>query len=264
MTSTDESTRAFWALGDYHAISLLIADLGPALVVAAGVRPGLRVLDVGAGSGNATLPAARAGAAVTAVDPTPELMAIGERAAAGEGLSIDWVTGVAEDLPFPTHAFDVVLSSVGAMFARDQAATAAELRRVCRPGGTVAMANWTPDGAAGRFFAVLGRHGAPTTDPPPTAWGDPDSVRALLAQGCAAVRTTERECAVRFTGTAAELAAHYRRDFAPVIATAAALDDDTALLDDLAALLAGADRGPAGGPPRYVYEYLEVVATTGA
>ncbi len=112
MTSS-EQTRSFWSTGDYDAVSRVIADLGPALVRAAGVQPGDRVLDVGAGTGNATLPAARAGGLVTALDPTPELTAVGARRALAEGLSVTWTTGVAEALPFPDAAFDVVLSCVG-------------------------------------------------------------------------------------------------------------------------------------------------------
>ena len=157
--------------------------MGPALVRAAGVAPGQRVLDVGAGTGNATLPAAAAGAHVVGTDVAPELMAIGERAAKDQGLSVTWQVADAQDLPFPDATFDVVLSAVGAMFAPDHERTARELLRVCRPGGTIAMANWTPDGEVGRFFAILARYAPPAPGPPPTAWGDPATVARLLAPG---------------------------------------------------------------------------------
>mgnify|MGYP003777349509 CR=1 FL=1 len=258
-----ESISTFWATGDYHAVSLLIADLGPAIVAAAGVRSDHRVLDVGAGSGNATLPAARTGASVTAVDPTAELMEIGAKAAAAEGLDVTWCSGVAEALRFPDASFDVVLSCVGAMFAADQAGAAAELLRVCRPGGTVAMLSWTPAGGAGQLFELLGRHGADHSGPNALAWGDPEHVRAMLGPGCTQLRTDIDEVGVRWSGTAAELAAHYLADFAPVIRTAAELDPAgvDALRRDLTELFHGLDRGPADGPPRYVYEYLLAVGT---
>ena len=179
MTTTAHS---FWALGDYDRIAELVADLGTEVVAAAGVGPGMRVLDVGAGTGNAALPAAAAGADVVATDITPELLAVGERHARDRGLGVRWQVADAQALPFADGEFDVVLSCIGAMFAPDHATTARELLRVCRPGGTVVMANWTPGGGVGRFFRLLGRYGPPQADgPSPTAWGDPRHVAALFA-----------------------------------------------------------------------------------
>jgi SAM-dependent methyltransferase len=214
-----------WELGRYERIAELIADLGRDLVAAAEVRPGRRVLDVAAGTGNATVPAARAGARVVAVDVTPELVEVGRRATAG--LDVGWVVGDATALPFADASFDVVLSAVGAMFAADRAATARELVRVCRPGGLVALANWTPDGGVGRFFALLDRYAEPPSDgPSPTLWGDAAQVRSLFAGlPVGSVATEERTLEYGFTGTPAELAALYREAFAPVIATRAGLDD---------------------------------------
>jgi SAM-dependent methyltransferase len=212
---------------------------------------------------------------VVATDVTPQLLAIGQRAAAERGLALCWQPADAQQLPFPDGAFDVVLSTVGAMFAPDQRAAASELLRVCRPGGTVAMGNWTPGGAAGRFFDVLSRYRpAPDVDPevdtaatdpgpPPTAWGDPAHVAELFgaADPHAEIHTELRTLELAFTGPPAELCAYYREHFAPVILTRAALDDERAqqLDRDLLELFRAEDTGPPGGPSRYRYEYLLVL-----
>ena len=246
-----------WELGNYARIAELIAGMGRDLVAAADVRPGQRVLDVAAGTGNAAIPAARASAYVTALDLTPQLLEIGRRAAGD--LPIEWRAGDATDLPFPDGDFDVVLSAVGAMFAPDQEATARELVRVCRPGGLVALANWTPDGGVGRFFDLLDRYAGPADGPSPTRWGDPGEVRALF--GGLPVDTEQREVEYGFTGTPAELAALYRSSFAPVIATRAALDGDDARAAfdrDLVDLLAAENEGPPGGPGRWRFAWLLV------
>jgi SAM-dependent methyltransferase len=247
-----------WELGNYDRIAELIAGMGRDLVTAADVRPGQRVLDVAAGTGNAAIPAARASARVTALDVTPQLLDVGRRAA-GE-LPIEWVEGDATKLPYADGEFDVVLSAVGAMFAADQEATARELVRVCRPGGLVAMANWTPDGGVGKFFALLARYqdGTPP-GPSPTRWGDPEQVRALF--GGRLVETEHRVVEYGFTGTPAELAALYRSAFPPVIATRAALDGDDARAAfdrDLVGLLTAENEGPPGGPGRWRFAWLLV------
>jgi SAM-dependent methyltransferase len=228
-----------WELGNYARIAELITGMASDLVAAADIKPGQRVLDVAAGTGNAAIRAARTGAHVTALDITPDLLEVGRRAAGD--LPIEWVEGDATKLPYADGEFDVVLSAVGAMFAADQETTARELVRVCRPGGLVAMANWTPDGGVGRFFELLARY-AP--GPSPTGWGDPEQVRALFDHK--PVRTEHRVVEYGFTGTPAELAALYRRDFGPVIATRAALDSDAARLEfdrDLVDLLTAEREG---------------------
>ena len=153
--------RQAWAAGDYHRFaSDLVWDLGAELVSACGIRPGDRVLDVAAGSGNVALRAAAAGAAVVASDLTPENFAAGRRAAQRSGLAIDWVQADAEDLPFADAEFDVVTSSVGAMWAPDHQLVADELVRVCRPGGTIGMINFAADGLLAGFLSLptLRRH----------------------------------------------------------------------------------------------------------
>lgn len=176
--------RAMWASGNYAAVAgEVIPTLGGTLVEACGIRPGDRVLDVAAGTGNAAIPAARWGARVVASDLTPELLDEGARLAEAAGLHIEWEPGDAEALPYPAGEFDVVMSCVGVMFAPHHAAAAAELLRVCRPGGTIGLISWTPSGFIGQLFATV-RPFVPTPPPgvrPAPLWGDPDHVAALAA-----------------------------------------------------------------------------------
>jgi ubiquinone/menaquinone biosynthesis C-methylase UbiE len=151
-----------WALGDYPAIARdILAPLGPELVTACGVGPGMRVLDVGAGTGNAAIAAALAGADVVALEPTPELIEVGREEAASRGAAVEWVRGDAQALPRHDAEFDVVLSCLGAMFAPDHETTAGELARVCRPGGRIGLVAWDPPGVAAELMRVVGRHAPP-------------------------------------------------------------------------------------------------------
>jgi SAM-dependent methyltransferase len=178
--------RALWASGDYPAVAAeLIPTLGPELVAACGIRSGQRVLDVGAGTGNAAIEAAAIGATVTASDLTPELFEAGRRIAAERRVELDWVEGDAEALPFPDDSFDVVMSCVGAMFAPRHQAVADELVRVCRPGGVIGMINWTPEGFIGNLFATMRPYAAPLPSgaTPPPRWGDEQHVRAVRGGG---------------------------------------------------------------------------------
>ncbi len=177
-------TTRVWAEGDYPAFAdRLIGGLGEILVERAGITAGERVLDVAAGCGNASLPAAARGADVTASDLTPELLAEGARRAAERGLALQWQEADAQALPFPDGAFDVAISCVGAIFAPRQADVAAELVRVLRPGGRLAMLNWSPTGRFGRIGEALRPFQPPhiTGIEPPESWGDTDHVRKLFA-----------------------------------------------------------------------------------
>ena len=172
-----------WALGDYHRFATeTVWELGPVLVEACAITAGQRVLDVAAGTGNVAIRAAEAGARVVASDLTPENFEAGRREARARGVELEWVEADAEALPFGDGEFDVVTSSVGAIFAPDHQAVADELVRVCRPGGTIGMINFTPEGLAGDFFGLFGRH-APPPPPgaaPPVAWGSEAHVRELF------------------------------------------------------------------------------------
>jgi ubiquinone/menaquinone biosynthesis C-methylase UbiE len=173
--------RAMWASGDYAAmVETFLLPLGPRLVETSGIGPGDRVLDVAAGTGNASLPAAERGARVVASDLTPELLEAG-RARAGD-LDLEWVTADAESLPFEDASFDVVMSTIGVMFAPHHQAAADELVRVCRPGGTIALMSWTPEGMIGAFFRAM-KPFMPPPPPgvqPPPLWGSEEHVAELF------------------------------------------------------------------------------------
>ncbi len=187
--------RAMWASGDYPSmVETFLLPLGPKLVDACGITSGMRVLDVAAGTGNASIPAAKTGAEVTASDLTPELFDAGRRRAEAEGVTLDWVEADAEHLPFEDESYDIVISSIGAMFAPHHQDVADELIRVSRPGGTVGMLNWTPEGMIGALFRTMGPF-APPPPPgaqPPPLWGSEEHMKELFGDRVR-FRTLERE-----------------------------------------------------------------------
>ncbi|MET0693414.1 MAG: methyltransferase domain-containing protein [Propionibacteriaceae bacterium] len=228
--------RAMWALGDYAAVATeIISDLGPVLVEAAGVTAGDRVLDVAAGTGNVALPAARAGAHVTASDLTPELLENGRRQADAAGLQISWETADAEHLPYDDDAFDTVLSCVGVMFAPHHQPAADELVRVCRPGGTIGLISWTPSGFIGQMFAAMKPY-APPPPPgaqPPPLWGDETHVRGLLGDRVEDVRTSVQTVRIRHFVTPSAFRDYFKANYGPTIAVYRAIADQP---DQVAAL----------------------------
>ncbi len=178
-----EAHRKTWASGDYPRIAELVTDVGERIVDRASVSAGSQVLDVAAGTGNASIPAARAGAHVIATDLTPELFDAGRRRARETGVEIEWIAADAEDLPFEDERFDYVLSSLGVQFVPRHEVVASELVRVCRPGGMIALGNWAADGYIGRFWTIMGPYLPPPPDfaSPPAAWGRAEHIRELFA-----------------------------------------------------------------------------------
>ena len=183
MDEVKQAHRAMWGSGNYAAVAEKILGVGELLVERAAIEPGSDVLDVACGTGNATLPAAGAGARVTGLDLSPDLLAIARERAADAMVEVDWVEGDAELLPFEDDAFDCVLSVFGHMFAPAHRRTASEMLRVCRPGGTIGICCWTPRGAIGRMSAVTARLLPPAPDAQsPLLWGSEEHVAELLGE----------------------------------------------------------------------------------
>jgi SAM-dependent methyltransferase len=257
--------RTMWALGDYPVVATeLISELGPVLVAAADVRRGQRVLDVAAGSGNAAVPAARTGADVVAADLTPELFPAGQAFAARHGVELSWEEADAEDLPYADGSFDVVLSSVGVMFAPHHQQAADELVRVYPPGGTIGLISWTPEGFVGELFRTMKPY-APPPPPgaqPPPLWGDEAHVRDLLGDRVTDVVARRQTVTVGGFTTPEAFRDFWKSVYGPTIAAYRGIADDperTAALDrELAALTARYDRG--SGSIVMEWEYLLLTA----
>lgn len=251
-----------WASGDYGAVAALIHPMAEETVQAADLSAGIEVLDVAAGTGNAAIAAARSGARVIASDYVPELLARARERADAEHLPLTIEIADAENLPYADGRFDAVISVVGAMFAPDQERVAAELTRVCRSGGTIAMANWTPDGFIGEMFRTVGRRVPP---PPgirgPVEWGSEARVRELFGDRVTDVRTERREFIFRFTSPE-HFADYFREHYGPTLKAFEALGPDGGkpLYDDLVELVSRYNTAE-DGTARIPSAYLQIVAT---
>src|SRR3954447_16890291 len=258
--------RAMWASGDYPSmVETFLLPLGPRLVEACRIAPGMRVLDVGAGTGNASIPAAQRGANVTASDLTPELLETGRRRAEGAGVELEWVEADAERLPFEDASFDAVISSIGAMFAPIHERVADELVRVCRPGGTIGLLSWTPEGMIGALFRTMGPF-APPPPPgaqPPPLWGGEEHVRDLLGDRVE-FRSLERDVleVTAFTRPR-DFGEHFKARYGPTIAARKHAEREGRAEELDAALDRFSDDWNRGTPERarFELEYLTVVAT---
>jgi ubiquinone/menaquinone biosynthesis C-methylase UbiE len=260
--------RAMWAMGDYDRFArATVWELGQVLVEASGITGGQRVLDVATGTGNVAIRAAMKGASVVASDLTPEHFADGRRGAAAAGVQIEWAEGDAEALPFDNGTFDVVTSCFGAMFAPNHQTVADELVRVCRPGGTIGLMNFTPEGIGGEFFALL----APFVPPPPphalppVLWGREDHVRALFGTRVSTLNAT-RKTYVERAPSVEDYCRLFIESFGPLVAIRAGLEGQPARRADLDRRFRDAvirwNRGDSSGPVAISYEYLLVVART--
>src|SRR4051794_21562797 len=232
---------AMWASGSYPTVvEDVVAPLGGILVDVVDVQPGQRVLDVAAGTGTSALPAARRGAEVIATDLTPELLEVGRTAAATEGVQVTWRTADAEALPYADGEFDVVLSSIGVMFAPHHQLAADELVRVCRPGGTIGVLSWTPDGFIGQLFAVMKPYAPP---PPPGAspaplWGRADHVRSLFGDRVTDLVARQQTLRVDRFGDGAEFRDYMKANYGPTIAVYRAIAAEPARVEALDAAMA--------------------------
>ena len=250
-----------WSSGDYAAVAARIHPISEQLIQTADLPAGAHVLDIAAGSGNAAIAAARCGCVVTGIDYVPELLDRGRARAAAEGLAVDFEDGDAEQLAYPDSSFDAVVSVVGVMFAPDQERAAAELLRVCRPGGTVALASWTPEGFVGELFRTMGRHVPPPPGlRPPLEWGREERILELLGSGVGNVRMQRRHFVFRFTAPE-EFADFFRATYGPTLKAFEALDEDGRhrLYGDLVDLARWSNRS-ADDTVRIPAEYLEVIA----
>jgi ubiquinone/menaquinone biosynthesis C-methylase UbiE len=254
--------RTMWGLGNYTAVATeVISSLGPRLVEAAGVASGQRVLDVAAGAGNVAIPAAHVGADVTASDLSPDLLARGEAMAEEAGLSLAWEEADAEALPYDDASFDAVLSCVGVMFAPHHQEAADELVRVTRPGGTIGLISWTPEGFIGQMFAVM-KPFAPPPPPgaqPPPLWGSEAHVRDLFGDRVSVRRAEQQMLEVPAFATGAEFRDYFKANYGPTIVTYRHIAEDADRVAELDAALADLGDGALDGGSMN-WEYLLVVA----
>ncbi|MEK6337472.1 MAG: class I SAM-dependent methyltransferase [Acidobacteriota bacterium] len=263
MESLKTKLKGMWMSGDFGEVARHIEAGAEEFIARLELKPGDRVLDVACGSGNLSIPAARAGAIVTGVDIATNLIEQARARAKSEGLTIQFDEGDAENLPYDDASFDAVVSMFGAMFAPRPELVAAELVRVCRPGGRIAMANWTPAGFVGQMFKLTGKHVPPPPNmPSPVKWGDEETVRERLREGIADLKLTKRMCPFVYPYPPAEVVESFRMYYGPTKRAFEALDDNgqAALRKDLEQLW-GEHNQATDGTTYGQGEYLEVVAT---
>jgi SAM-dependent methyltransferase len=255
-----KNQRVTWSTGDFAVVGLSIVPAADALVEAADPHATKRVLDVACGSGNVAIAAARRYCEVTGIDYVPALLEHGRQRAQAEGTRIRFDEGDAQALPYEDGAFDFVFSTFGVMFAPDQEQTARELLRVCRTGGTIALANWTPEGSAGEFFRVVSKHMPPAPGlRPPTRWGTEVGLRELFGGGAASLRARARNV-TQYYRSVSHMVDVFRTYFGPTARAFASLDADArgALESDLTALFSTHNRA-TDGTVVIAFEYLEAL-----
>jgi SAM-dependent methyltransferase len=257
MEEFKERQRAMWAAGDYATLSDHIRDVGEQLVEKVGVGAGMQVLDVGCGTGNAAIPAARAEADVTGLDLVPELLEGGRRKAAIEGLDVEWVEGDAEALPFEADSYDRVLSTFGHMFAPRHRQAADEMARVCREGGVIGICCWTPEGVAGEIFRATGSYMPPPPEyaSPPILWGTEDHVREMFGSVARDFAFERRDTTLEWDSVEG-FADYFSERFGPLVTARQMLGDRFAeLRADMVAIWSRRNAAENGGF-RLAQEYL--------
>ena len=254
--------KTTWMTGDYDLFSRFMEKDAEQFYRRLGVTPGTRLLDVGCGAGQLALIAARAGAQVTGCDIATNWIEKAQARAADEGLEITFEEGDAEALPYQDAQFDAVVSLVGAMFAPRPELVAAELTRVCRPGGMIAMANWTPGGFIGQMFKTIARHIAPSGMPSPVLWGDEATVRERLSEGIADLKLTRRVYRFEYPFPPDAVVEFFRVNYGPMTRAFASLDvkGQASLRSELVRLWSEHNTAP-DNTTRVDAEYLEVIAT---
>jgi ubiquinone/menaquinone biosynthesis C-methylase UbiE len=251
-----------WSSGDYAVVGTTLQIVGEELCEALDLRAGQKVLDVAAGNGNATLAAARRWCEVTSTDYVPALLARGHGRAEAEGLEVTFREADAEALPFPDQSFDVVMSTFGVMFTADQEQAAAELIRVCKRGGKIGLANWTPEGFIGQLFKTIGKHMPPPAGvKSPALWGTRARIAELFGSHARAIEATPRHFVFRYRSPEHWLEV-FKTYYGPLLKTFAALDParQAALRSDLLALIAQFNRS-GDGTMAVPSAYLEIVVT---
>ena len=263
MESLKTRIKSMWMAGDFGQIANVIQTAADDFIDRLELKPGDRVLDVACGTGNLAIPAARKGATVTGVDIATNLFEQARSRAEAEGLKIKFDEGDAENLPYADGAFDVVVTMFGAMFAPRPEMVSSELVRVCRPGGRIAMANWTPAGFIGQTFKVTGKHVPPPPNmPSPIKWGDEPTVRERLSDGIADLKLTPRMCVFKLPFSPADTVEFFRMYYGPTQRAFGALDQNAqaAVRKDLEQLWSD-NNSATDGTTHVEGEYLEVLAT---
>jgi ubiquinone/menaquinone biosynthesis C-methylase UbiE len=255
--------RGMWIAGDFGEIAKSIEHGAEEFVARLDIKPGMKVLDVACGTGNLAIPAAKAGAEVTGVDIAPNLIESAIARASAEGIDAKFEVGDAEDLPYDDGSFDAVITMFGAMFAPRPDVTASELKRVCKPGGFIAMANWTAEAFTGDMFKTNAKHVPPPPGmAPPLLWGNEDIVRERFGEGISDLQMTRRKITFTYPFGPSEVVEHFRKFFGPTQKAFESLDQagQDALRKDLVELWEKHNQA-TDGTTKVESEYLEVIAT---
>ncbi len=262
METLKTKLKTTWEAGDFAQIAKCIETTAEAFVERLNIQPGMKVLDVACGSGNLAVVAAQKGADVTGVDIADNLIESAKERAAAAGLNIKFEVGDAEAMPYADGEFDLVMTMYGAMFAPRPDVVAAELVRVCKPGGTIAMANWTPTGFAGQMFKLGGKYVPPPNMPPPVLWGVPEEVTARFGDSVADLKMTPQMADMIFDAEPAEAVSIFKRYFGPTVMALKAMGEENheAFTADLVDLWTQ-NNAKDDGTTLVKSEYLEVVAT---